>query len=345
MSFEVSSSSIDKHKVSVIMPAYNGEKYIDGAMRSVIEQTYKNLELIVIDDGSSDRTSEIVMGIKSTDERVVYLSQTNAGQGKARNTGIKVARGEFIAFLDQDDLWIEKKLERQIEALKETKADVVFSGSFVFRDDNVADETMPWDTLRGLFDGAAMFPLLFMFDRIPMLSAIVRKDALRKVGLLEEDRRYQNCDDYDLWLKLAECGATFVGLSERLVRYRLHGNQASQNTVRMIRTQIALMEKWQHSKYVTEQIKRNRFQSLYRELISTLIDEGKTSEAKAVLKELDEHSGQRPLSLWERNLIRILPGQYKTVCKWTDRVIDSFSYRIKRPAKSLYRKSIAPAKV
>jgi teichuronic acid biosynthesis glycosyltransferase TuaG len=345
MSFEIPSSGMGKHKVSVIMPAYNGEKYIAAAMRSVLAQTYEDLELIVVDDGSSDRTSEIVRGIEAADERVVYIFQTNAGQGNARNTGIKSARGELIAFLDQDDLWIEAKLERQLEALKETKADVVFSGSFVFHDDNVTDETIPWDTLRGRFDGATMFPLLFLFDRIPMLSAMVRKDALHKVGLLEEDRRCQNCDDYDLWLKLAECGATFVGLSERLVRYRLHGNQASHNTVRMIRTQIALMEKWQHSKYVTEQIKRDRFQSLYRELISTLIDEGKTSEAKAVLKELDERSGQRPLSLWERNLIRILPGQYKTVCKWTDRVIDSFSYRIKRPAKSLYHKSIAPAKV
>lgn len=345
MNFDFSSSGTGDHKVSVIMPAYNGEKYIAAAVRSVLKQTYRDLELIVIDDGSSDRTSEIVMSIKAVDERVVYISQINGGQGKARNTGIKVARGDLIAFLDQDDLWIETKLERQLEAWKETTADVVFCGSYVFRDDNVTDETMPWDTLCGRFDGVTMFPLLFLFDRIPMLSAMARKSAVQSVGLLEEDRRYQNCDDYDLWLKLAEHGATFVGLSERLARYRLHSDQASQSVVRMLRTQIALLEKWQHSKYVTERIKRDRFQSLYRELVSTLIDEGKTSEAKAVLKDLHKHSGQMPLSLWERNLIRILPDQYKTVCKWTDRVMDSFSYRIKRPIGSLYRKSNAPAKV
>lgn len=345
MTVEVSPPGARQHKVSVIMPAYNGERYIAAAMRSVLEQTYPDLELIVVDDGSTDRTSAVVADFKALDERITYVFQANSGQGKARNTGIETAQGDLIAFLDQDDLWVKEKLAVQLDALHKTGADVVFGGSFVFHDDNVADETMPWETLRGKFDGATMFPLLFMFDRIPMLSAMVRRDVLHDVGLLEEDRRYQNCDDYDLWLKLAEHGATFVGLSERLVRYRLHGTQASQSTVRMIRTQIALLEKWQHSKYVTEQIKRDRFQSLYRELVSTLVDEGKTSEAKAILKELHKRGGQMPLSLWERNLIRILPGKYKIACAWADRAKDSFAYRIKRPVRNLYRKSIAPAKV
>lgn len=340
MNFESFSSGADEYKVSVIMPAYNGEKYIAAAMRSVLEQTYRDLELIVIDDGSSDRTSEIAMSIKSVDERVVYISQTNAGQGKARNTGIKVARGDLIAFLDQDDLWIETKLERQIEVWKETRADVVFSGSFVFRDDNITDETMPWDTLCGRFDGATMFPLLFLFDRIPMLSAMARKSAVQSVGLLEEDRRYQNCDDYDLWLKLAECGATFFGMREHLVRYRLHGEQASQSVVRMLRTQIVLLEKWQHSGFVTEHIKRERFRSLYRELIGTLIDENRTDEAKAVLKELHKRGGHLPLTLLERSAVKVFPRSYKHICKQMDRVKDSFSYRIEKPFKDLRRSRI-----
>ncbi len=337
MNFGCSSSVTGAHKVSVIMPAYNGEKYIAAAMRSVLAQTYEDLELIVVDDGSSDRTSEIVRGIEAADERVVYIFQTNAGQGNARNTGIKSARGELIAFLDQDDLWIEAKLERQLEALKETKADVVFSGSFVFHDDNVTDETMPWDTLRGRFDGATMFPLLFLFDRIPMLSAMVRKDCLHKVGLLEEDRRYQNCDDYDLWLKLAQRGATFFGLDEHLVRYRIHGEQASQSVVKMLRTQIVLMEKWQHSGFVTDTIKRERFRFLYRELIGALIDENRTDEAKAILKDFHQRGGHVPLTLLERGAVKVFPRSYKHICKQMDRVKDSFSYRIKRPFENWCR--------
>jgi glycosyltransferase involved in cell wall biosynthesis len=95
-------------KVSVIMPAYNGEKYIAASMRCVLEQTHTNVELIVIDDGSTDRTAEIVKEFQASDERVIYVFQQNGGQGQARNKGIRLSCGEVIAFLDQDDLWVKE---------------------------------------------------------------------------------------------------------------------------------------------------------------------------------------------------------------------------------------------
>ena len=127
--------------VSIIMPAYNAEKYIADSIRSVLAQTYSNWELIVVDDGSTDRTANIVREFAGHDSRVRYIFQENGRLGKARNTGIANAAGSLIAFLDSDDLWIPRKLQMQLQAMSENSADVVFSNAYVFTDDNPDNET------------------------------------------------------------------------------------------------------------------------------------------------------------------------------------------------------------
>ena len=113
-----------KDLVSVIIPTYNRAHLIKRSAQSVLGQTYKNLELIIVDDGSTDNTEDVVKSLD--DERVVYIKQTNQGACAARNNGIDHARGEFIAFQDSDDVWHNDKLEKQINCLKETGADIVF---------------------------------------------------------------------------------------------------------------------------------------------------------------------------------------------------------------------------
>ncbi len=115
---------IIKDLVSVIIPTYNRAGLIARSARSVLNQTYKNLELIIVDDGSTDNTEEIVNTLD--DERVIYIKQSNAGACTARNNGIVHANGEFIAFQDSDDVWHTDKLEKQLETLKKTGADLVF---------------------------------------------------------------------------------------------------------------------------------------------------------------------------------------------------------------------------
>src|SRR3989442_15962667 len=98
--------------VSVVIPAHNAERYISRAIGSVISQTYENLELIVVDDGSADKTADIIRSFE--DRRVRYGYQKNRGQGRARNHGVKPSKGEDVAFLDADDVYVRRKIERQV---------------------------------------------------------------------------------------------------------------------------------------------------------------------------------------------------------------------------------------
>ena len=117
-----------KDLVSVIIPTYNRAHLIKRSTMSVLNQTYSNLELIIVDDGSTDNTEEVVKSID--DNRVIYIKQSNQGACAARNNGIDHAKGEFIAFHDSDDVWHEDKLEKQIKCLRETGADMVYCHVF-----------------------------------------------------------------------------------------------------------------------------------------------------------------------------------------------------------------------
>ena len=114
--------------ISVIIPTYNRAHLIKRSAQSVLNQTYKNLELIIVDDGSTDNTKEVIDSLN--DERIVYVKQENHGVSSARNTGINVANGKYIAFQDSDDIWHSDKLEKQINTLKQNNADIVFCKIF-----------------------------------------------------------------------------------------------------------------------------------------------------------------------------------------------------------------------
>ena len=118
-------------KISVIVPVYNNEKYLDKCINSVLKQTYKNLEIIIIDDGSTDSSLDICKRFKETDSRIIIFHQDKSGPSCARNTGIKISTGEFLAFVDGDD-WIEETVyQSMIENTEKEKADIAFCGHFV----------------------------------------------------------------------------------------------------------------------------------------------------------------------------------------------------------------------
>ncbi|HEY2743032.1 MAG TPA: glycosyltransferase [Polyangia bacterium] len=307
-------------EVSVIMAAYNGERYIAESMRSVLAQTHSALELVVIDDGSIDGTWEIVNAVQRADERVVYAFQPNGRQGRARNHGIRLARAPLVAFCDQDDLWVPEKLERQLAArAAEPTAGVVFSDGFLFYDSDVTDERTTFKTLAGSWDGADMFRLLFAENRIPVLSTLVCKADIERVGMLDEDPAVQNCDDWELWLRLAAAGVRFVGMSDRLVRYRLHSEQASRDLIVMGKAELSVLEQFRHSTLLAPSVAASELARRYEQLVDGLDRAGRGEEAAAwSLRWLRSEPSWAPL--WRTALYRVQQARRAELARARQRI-------------------------
>ncbi|MGH9943541.1 MAG: glycosyltransferase family 2 protein [Pyrinomonadaceae bacterium] len=294
------------------MPAYNAERYVAESIQSVRAQTYGKWELLVVDDGSTDRTAEIVQGLAAADARIKYLWRTNGRQAKARNTGLKAASGELIAFLDADDLWVPDKLARQVAAMTETESDLVFSDGVMFDDDRKPASSRPFNTIVGKFAGPEMFKLLFAVNRIPILSVLVRREVLEAVHLFDEEPRYQNCEDYELWLKLARHGVVFYGMDASLVWYRLHPASMTANQVNALAPMIAVLKKYRHDERLSQDVVGQRLRDLYRAVVTALLKENRVGEAKAYVEDLSSWDKSAVTSL-QKMLIRLAPGQYNFI--------------------------------
>jgi glycosyltransferase involved in cell wall biosynthesis len=212
--------------VSVIMPAFNAEKFIRESIDSVIQQNYTDWELIIVDDGSTDSTQEIILEYVHSDSRIKYFFQENGMQGKARNLGISKSRGEFIAFLDSDDLWLEQKLEKQVAVLDEQTVDLVFSDGFRFKSKDPQIK-YPFNITPGFYNEIDGLSKFIYGNKIPILSVLVRKTSIVQAGGFCEHPEIQGVEDYHLWLTLLSQGNTFLGMPEKLVKYRLHEGQST----------------------------------------------------------------------------------------------------------------------
>jgi glycosyltransferase involved in cell wall biosynthesis len=193
--------------ISVIMPAYNAERFLEEAVASVRRQDYRNLEVIVIDDGSTDRTGEIA---KSLGSPVRYLLQAHRGPAVARNRGIREARGDVIAFLDADDLWPDGKLALQIARLRDAPDVDVILGRIQYRGiDGTEVPDIP-------FEGPDR-----TVTHVHLGSGVFRRSVFDRVGLFDESLSYS--EDLDWSLRVRECGISMLILKEITLLYRLHG--------------------------------------------------------------------------------------------------------------------------
>lgn len=147
--------------ISIIVPVYNTEQFIAETIESVIEQSYSNWELWLIDDGSTDNSAKVIKSIAEKDNRINYVHKENGGQASARNLGIKKANGEYIAFLDSDDLWLKDKLEEQIEILNRLNPDFLYGLGYYFYMDR-DDPIEPYNWITGQFTGNEFFDVLFV---------------------------------------------------------------------------------------------------------------------------------------------------------------------------------------
>lgn len=210
--------------VSVIIPTYNREKFIAECVRSVLDQTFTDLEVIVSDDGSPDNTEAVVGAI--TDERVTYSRIEHVGIPSAtRNNGIKQARGRYLAFLDSDDLWFPDKLERQLELIKaDERIGLVCTNGINFSEEGVLGlkNRLP------LTDDDFLFEALLEFNHIICSSVLVKKDVIDDVGMFDENPDLRAVEDYHLWLRVRKkYGIRYI--NDPLVKYRTHGDVIRQD--------------------------------------------------------------------------------------------------------------------
>jgi teichuronic acid biosynthesis glycosyltransferase TuaG len=218
---------INKPVISVIMPAFNASDYIQESINSVIAQKYSNWELIIVDDGSTDSTSSIIIKNSLKDSRIKYFYQENGKQGKARNLGIAYAKGMFVAFLDADDLWMPEKLEIQLEEIQLKNVDLVFSDSYIFDDNNFSDRSRKMNIPDQIFTGDEALKLFLEGNRIPTLTVLVKKEKIHLVNGFTEKKNIQNAEDYHLWLKMIIKECVFYGSDKILASYRMHSKSST----------------------------------------------------------------------------------------------------------------------
>ncbi|MDN7124516.1 glycosyltransferase [Pseudidiomarina sp. 1APP75-32.1] len=204
--------------VSVIMPNFNGSKYIDESMQSVLGQTIPSLELIVIDDGSLDESREIIERVQRHDGRVIFISSEGGlGPAKARNAALDIARGRYIAFLDSDDYWFEDKLKVQLSMMNRTRAGVSCTAMHVVDENsNVVGERTPLEKF--------IYSDLIR-STIITSSVIVDRTVVGHFKMPDISRR----QDLALWLSLCRRVGEIVGVNEVLGAYRVHGDSYSRN--------------------------------------------------------------------------------------------------------------------
>ena len=218
--------------ISIIIPAFNCENYLSEAIKSIQNQSYPHWEIIIIDDGSTDNTPSLIDQIAESDNRIFSFHQKNGRQGAARNNGISHAQGEWIAFLDADDLWPENKLSLQLSKTLETNVDLSFTDGFICLGNNMNLREFRFGVIDKFYQGNNAVLEFHKQNRIPTSTVLVKKSALLEVGGFPEKLIVQNCEDYLLWVKLLTKGKTFLSIGEPLLLYRVHDNSSTSTEVK-----------------------------------------------------------------------------------------------------------------
>ncbi|MTJ10251.1 glycosyltransferase [Anabaena sp. UHCC 0204] len=193
--------------VSVIIPVFNGEKYLVEAIENVKNQNYQPLEIIVIDDGSTDKTAEIAAEFKDS---IRYIYQENSGPSAARNRGIRIANGDAIAFLDVDDIWSDDKLKVQGNYLADNTSVEIVQG--LIQQMNLSQLT---SDKKPIFE-----PVYKPYNYINLGSAIYRKSVFEKIGIFDETLNY--AEDVDWFIRAWENGISKVLIDQVMLFYRKH---------------------------------------------------------------------------------------------------------------------------
>lgn len=229
--------NIMNYLVSVIVPCYNAELYISQTIESVLNQTYSNLELLVINDCSSDCSKDIILKFVNRDSRVKYYETTSPSGSPAlpRNIGLDNAKGHFVSFLDSDDLWLSDKLKKQIEFFKNTKYKFIFSNCEKMSFDGKISNRFVIEPKEITYNS------LLKKCQIPSPSVMIERSIIGST-------RFKNTqkEDYIFWMDILKKGYTAHNCGEVLTRYRVLPQSRSANKFAMVRSQWYVLRNTQH---------------------------------------------------------------------------------------------------
>lgn len=235
--------------IDVIIPVFNGAAYIEAAIQSVRQQTFPPERIIVVNDGSTDGTAEVVARLAEADARVVHLARRNSGVSAARNAGIAASSAPFIAFLDADDIWLPEKLQRQMEAFERGGPETGFVHSSYFFINARGERLLDRNVVPPKQRGDIFMPVLLEGYVLSgsASSVAVRRDVLDKAGHFDE--RLFHGEDWDLWIRLARISKVDF-TPEAVVGIRVHDQSAQRRPqpdreIQFFSQQLLVYAKWQ----------------------------------------------------------------------------------------------------
>jgi glycosyltransferase involved in cell wall biosynthesis len=236
---DIKNTSMDK--VSVIVPVFNNELHLQEAVNSILEQTYRELEILIIDDCSTDRSREIIEDLTKTDNRIkpIYLSK-NSGAAAARNEGIKQSTGRYIAFLDSDDLWLPQKLEKQIEFAKANMAPLTFT-SYQWKPKEETDSSII-NSYKSV-----NYKNLLKYNCIGCLTAMYDTQICGKQYMPNTPQRH----DWGLWLAITRQFGPAKGLEEVHAIYRTGHNSLSSNKWKSAKYNWVILREYEHQSLIS----------------------------------------------------------------------------------------------
>jgi glycosyltransferase involved in cell wall biosynthesis len=331
----VASTSSQQHShnpaVSVIIPAYNVARYIAAALNSVFVQTFRDFEVIVVNDGSPD-TAGFEEALQPFRDAIVYIKQENGGPSAARNTGIRIARGEYLAFLDADDVWESTYLSEQMNAFSvDQSLDLHYLDALLIGDSVFAGRTfmemVPSD------GPATLEALLTMKCSVITSCVVLRRQTAMTAGLFDPELRYS--EDFDLWVRLAARGARLGYRRRVLAFHRLHPLSLTATGVGLLQGQIRVYQKLADSGATSPETREIIVHQLARAHATLALEEGKRllmagdyRPAAASIAKANEYYSSRKLRA-ARMLLAVAPRG--TRCAY---VLWRFVLAIRKPVKT-----------
>jgi len=273
---------------TIVIPTYNRARFLDTAIKSVLEQSFSDLELIVIDDGSTDQTKQLIEDIK--DKRLKYIQKKHSGVSAARNKGIQASRGKFICFLDSDDKFTKNKLEISYKhILQFSKYKIFHTEELWYRYGKILNQKKIHKKPEG-----DIFANCLRLCCIGMSTSVVKKDLFERIG--DFDENFQACEDYELWLRATALYPVKLIPDVLTVKQGGHSDQLSKKFPAMDTLRIAAIDKLLKNWPLTNSQKQSAIRELKRKCmiyIKGAKKRGKFKEVQSYTKLMHSYDGKR----------------------------------------------------